>query len=342
MENKKSARERFLDRFFGGVEDWDKYLTDSISQEENAYDYEYGLKILEVQEQFGNRTNSELGREMWYSNDFFINSLILNFITDAEDDLVTELKQIYVGLLGIREFNAEAMEMIEESEEYLITMNFEIDQQLTYISTLFSYYIYGMYIPDEERDELYPKMVDSLRDLVDKEALMKKISNQIPYDDVPVDYESPRLHIATDLFVASMSFVLGHEIGHHFLNHTGSNGRNIISKFIPTDVTFNQLHLDEFAADNFSFDLLIRGMKEKNANTLFAPLMVIFMLAIYDKTPEESSQTHPSLRDRYLNLLSKVSEQDEKLALSLQSIMNELASWINDILKGHGKTEWWR
>jgi hypothetical protein len=70
--------------------------------------------------------------------------------------------------------------------------------------------------------------------------------------------------------------------------------------------------------------------------------MVIFMLALYDKTPEESSQTHPSLRDRYLNLLSRVFEQDEKLALSLQAIMNELATWINDILKGYWKTEWWK
>ena len=32
----------------------------------------------------GNAINSGLGREMWYSNDFFINSLILDFITDAE------------------------------------------------------------------------------------------------------------------------------------------------------------------------------------------------------------------------------------------------------------------
>ena len=67
-----------------------------------------------------------------------------------------------------------------------------------------------------------------------------------------------------------MKFLLGHEIGHHFLKHTESNGRNIVSKFIPTDVTFNQLHLDEFAADNFGFDLsIIRGRKRDNDNTFY-------------------------------------------------------------------------
>ncbi|MEY8735586.1 hypothetical protein AB9M92_25950 [Peribacillus frigoritolerans] len=342
MEYKKSAKERFLDRFLGGVEDWDKHLSEQITKEENAQHFEIGKKILEEQEKFGNKTNSDLGREMWYSNDFFINSLILNFITDAEDDLVIELKRIFVGMLGSPGVDAEAMDMDEEFDGYLIKMHFDMDLQLQIISDLIAYHIYGMQIKDErERVNLLPKMCEELLYLIDKKALLKKASEDIQVDK-QVDLNSPRLHIATDLFVAGMSFVLGHEIGHHFLNHTESNGRNIVSKFIPTDVISNQLHLDEFAADNFSFDLLIRGMKETNENTLFAPLIVILMLAIYDKTPEEPSQTHPSLRDRYLNLLNRVSEHNEVVALKLQRSFNDVATWINVTLRGYWKTEWWK
>ncbi|WP_137791936.1 hypothetical protein [Bacillus sp. E(2018)] len=342
MENKKSAKERFLDRFFEGVEDWDKHLTESLVKEENSRHYEIGKKILEEQEDFGNVTNSELGREIWYSNDFFINSLILNFITDSDDELVDELKRVYVGILGSSGFDAEAMDMDEEYDGYLIKMNFDIEIDLILISQLFSYHIYGMQIRDErERYKLLPEMLENLFFLMDKKALLKKASDD-NQDNIQHNLNSPRLQIASDLFVAGMSFVLGHEIGHHFLSHTESKGKNIVSKFIPTHVTFNQLHLDEFAADNFGFDLLLRGMKKRNDNTLFAPLIVIILLALFDKTPEEPCQTHPSLRDRYLNLLSRISQHNEVIALTLQRIFDDVATWINVTLVGHWKTEWWK
>lgn len=342
MEDKKSAKERFLDRFFGGVEDWDKHLTESITKGENSHHHEIGREILEEQEDFGNVTNSDLAREMWYSNDFFINSLILNFITDAEDELVNELKQIFVGMLGSPGVDAEAMDTDEEFDGYLIKIHFEMEIQLDLISHLVAYHIYGMQLRDErERVKLLPEMLENLLFLMDKKALLKKASEDIQ-DNVQENLKSPRLQIASDLFVAGMSFVLGHEIGHHFLKHTESNGKNFVSKFIPTDVTSNQMHLDEFAADNFGFDLLIRGMKKRNDYTLFAPLIVILMLALYDKTPEEPSQTHPSLRDRYLNLLSRVSKHNEVVALTLQRIFNDVATYINFTLRGYWKTEWWK
>ncbi|ART78502.1 hypothetical protein B4U37_01925 [Sutcliffiella horikoshii] len=300
-------------------------------------------KILKEQEDFGNVTNSYLGREMWYSNDFFINSLILNFITDAEDDLVNELKKIYVGVLGNPGLDAEAINMDDEFEGYLIKTHFDIDIQLDLFSHFVSYHLYGMQLSDERaRFNLLPEMCEKLLLLMDKEALLKKAILEDVHDDLEVDIKSPRLNIATDLFVAGMSFILGHEIGHHFLKHTESNGRNLVSKFIPTDVTYNQRYLDEFAADDFGFNLLIRGMKKRNDNTLFAPLIVILMLALYDKHPEEASQYHPSLRDRYLNLLSRVSEHNEAIALTLQRIFNDIATWINHTLLGYWKTEWWK
>ena len=52
MGYKKSAKERFLDRYLNGVDDWDKYLTESIS-EDDTHHYEIGMKILDEQESFG-------------------------------------------------------------------------------------------------------------------------------------------------------------------------------------------------------------------------------------------------------------------------------------------------
>lgn len=141
-----------------------------------------------------------------------------------------------------------------------------------------------------------------------------------------------------------MKFVLGHEIGHHILRHTTLDKRYIVSKFIP-ELNASPEQLDEFAADNFGFDLLIRGMKEINSHFLFAPLIVILMLAIRDDCPEKSSKEHPSLRDRYLNLLSKISEVDKNLATRFQEILNEIASWIRNSYNDqfvHWKTEWWK
>lgn len=346
MKDKKTARERFLDAFLDGVEDWDKHLTDAVTEEEDAQHFEISMKIIEEQEEFGNRTNWGLGREMWYSNDFFINSLILDFITDDPDDeLNNELKKVYVGMLPTPGFNAEALNRDEECEGYLITIRFEVDLQLTFMSTLVSCLIYGLKAgTEEEMNNLLPTMKEALSDLTDKEALDKKLHENKQFDeqvDKQIDHESPRLHIAADLFAAGMSSILGHEIGHHFLKHTESNGRNIVAKFIPTEVTFNQLHLDEFAADRFSFDLLIKRMKEKNDNILFAPLMVILMIAL-EENPEEPSQTHPSLKNRYLNLLSEVSKHDEAVALRLQETFNHVATWINIALGGRWETEWWK
>jgi hypothetical protein len=346
VKYKKSAKERFLDSFIGGTEDWDKHLAESIAKDENSPHFEIAKKILKEQEDFGNVINADLGREMWYSNDFFINSLILDFITASEDDLVNELKQVFVGMLGNPGIDAEAINMDEEFEGYLIKMHFEMDIQLDLFSHFVAYHLYGMQISDVgERINLLLEMYELLLFLMNKQALLEKASegeHDVQDNDLQGNLISPRLNIATDLYVAGMSFVLGHEIGHHFLKHTESNGRKIVSRFIPTDVTCNQLHLDEFAADNFGFDLLIRGMKDRNDNTLFAPLIVILMLALNDKTPEEPSQDHPSLRDRYLNLLSRVSQHNEVVALTLQGFFNNVATWINNTLRGYWKTEWWK
>lgn len=122
MEKKISAEDRFLDRNFGVKKDWDEYMAEQNPSPSTDI-------LLKLQEDYGDATNHGLGREKWYSNEFFNHSLVLNFINDALDKedgkLVAELQKVYIGYMGTPGMTAEAMNMDEESYGYLITMNFD-------------------------------------------------------------------------------------------------------------------------------------------------------------------------------------------------------------------------
>ncbi|MGV2967154.1 hypothetical protein [Paenibacillus sp. AGC30] len=345
MTEKDSVKKRFLSEISGAVEDWNKHISEDITNVKVRTRYE---EILDEQEQHGNSTNYGLGRDLWYSNEYFIHCQIKDLISYAEDDdvLYEELRKVWVGVTDKRNPNAMAMNVDGEFEGYLITMNIGMDIDLHLVSLIVSQYLWSMEIDDKsERAKLATEMMDLFLCLIDDDYFLEHIDNFLNESHSDIDLASRRMEIGSQLFEGGMKFVLGHEIGHHILSHTASDGRNIVSKFKPDSLTYNALQLDEFAADNFGFDLLVRSMKKEiNVYFLFAPLMVILLLAMRDKCPEQSSPEHPSLRDRYLNLLSKVSEVNEGIANKFQEILNEIASWIRDYYNelGHWKTEWWK
>ncbi|WP_342047677.1 hypothetical protein [Bacillus sp. OTU530] len=332
---KKSAKYRFLDRNLGAKEDWDEYMAEHTPSPSTD-------RMLKLQEEYGDATNYGLGREKWFSNDFFINSLVLNFLRDAEgkdEELFEELKKVYIGYMGTPGMTVEAMNMDEESEGYLIIMNFDIDLQMKLMCDLTSSYLYSLHT-NVKNGEYLNQLIDmqeSLLHLVNKNAFLDKIMNgQVKEEGIVLDAKdiTHKQHITTDLFEAGMSFIIGHEIGHHVLKHTES------------DATPERKRLDEFEADNFGLDLVIKGLKRRKKNYLFAPLMVILMLALPEAKPDEPSEEHPSPKERYLNLLSKLSEYDEELAQELQQIFQKLAAWIYDGTlfsnqKDYWDTEWW-
>lgn len=208
---------------------------------------------------------------------------------------------------------------------------------------LTSSYLYSLHpnVNDKEKIEQYSDMEDNLLYLVDKNALLDKreserMDGQDKKERIVQDVKdiTPKEDIATDLFEAGMSFIIGHEIGHHILKHTES------------DAAPERKRLEEFEADNFGLDLVIKRMKIREKNYLFAPLMVILMLALAEAKPDEPSEEHPPLKERYLNLLKKLSEYDEELAPKLQHHFLTLAAWIYDDdlfsnQKDYWDTEWW-
>lgn len=155
MEKKISAKDRFIDRNFDVKEDWDGFVAEQNPSPSAE-------KILKLQEDYGNATNSGLGRETWYSNEFFINSLVLKFLSDAEDkdnELFEELKKVYIGYMGKPGMTAEAMNMDESSDGYLITMNFDIDLQLQLMCKLTSSYLYSIH-SNIKKEEVVDQYMD--------------------------------------------------------------------------------------------------------------------------------------------------------------------------------------
>ncbi|PER45203.1 hypothetical protein COL26_20305 [Bacillus thuringiensis] len=239
--------------------------------------------------------------------------------------------------------NVEAMNIDEESDGYLITMNFDIDLQMELMCELTSSYLYSLHsnIKKGEVLDQYIYMSENLLYLVNKNALLEKIESermngQDEKEGIVLDAKdiTHKEHITTDLLEAGMSFIIGHEIGHHILKHTES------------DATPDRKRLEEFEADNFGLDLVIKGLKRREKNYLFAPLMVILMLALAEAKPDEPSEEHPSLKDRYLNLLSRLSEYNKDLAQELQQNFQRLAAWIYkgpifSSQKDYWDTKWW-
>jgi len=347
MSDKDSVKKRYLSEIPGAVEDWNKHILEHANENEKLEHQ----KIIDEQEEHGNVTNFNLGREMWYSNEYYIECQIKDLIEYVKDDdvLYEELRNIYVGLTTKRDPNAMAMNDDEEFEGHLITINIGMEMGLLFISDFISQYLYYSLIDDKsEKDKLVPDLTSLLVCLINDNYMAEHIANFLKesHDDIDLESPPPKMEIASQIFEGSMKFVLGHEIGHHILRHTASDRKYIVSKYRPVSLNVSPDQLDEFAADSFGFDLLIRGMKKINSYILFAsPLIVILLLAIRDDCPEKSSKHHPSQRDRYLNLLSKISEVDEGIAEKLQDTLDEVASWIRNRYNNqivHWTTEWWK
>lgn len=219
------------------------------------------------------------------------------------------------------------------------------------MSFLTGNYLYSLHsnISAAEYKKSIEQMEEILLYLMHKDALA-----EVPQEEVEkitkldLNNITHKQHIVTDLLVAGMDFIIGHEIGHHVLKHTDKSKKNIASKFIPTTLNINQSHLDEFAADIFGLELVISSIKKRNRNTLFAPLMIMIMLALAEEKPEEPNDTHPSFKDRYLSLLSRLNEYyGEEVAMKLHKIGNDLAAWIYDDelfskKEDYWDTEWWK
>jgi len=82
--------------------------------------------------------------------------------------------------MGTPGMNVEAMNIDEESDGYLITMNFDIDLQMELMCELTSSYLYSLHsnIKKGEVLDQYIYMSENLLYLVNKNALLEKIESE--------------------------------------------------------------------------------------------------------------------------------------------------------------------
>jgi hypothetical protein len=143
-------------------------------------------------------------------------------------------------------------------------------------------------------------------------------------------------------------FILGHEIAHHLLGHTGKD--NDGSQYLQSLLTNNnvstsgtEMHLKEFQADALAF-LLISGytrnlsMDLKRAEDLLADATIgsLLMFIILEQLTSNkiSSKSHPSAEDRYNHCLSILhSLENNQFALSFLEDLEQFRRLMNETRK---------
>lgn len=338
MTKKKHASDRFKDENLNAVEDWDKYMLDSIGSK-NSPLYQTLQKVLSEQEDFGNSLieGYELGRTLWYSNDFFINALIMKFVEITEEETSKEIEQVFVGVRDHLDPNAAAYEIREDFDGYLITINFQMIHMITMLSELTSL----LWL---EKTEINPNTKATI--YLGVNSIIEYIKNPNKVYNMLFQYNgmipNPLLgERSSRMFVGGQSFVIAHEIGHHLLKHTELSNKGLVSNLAQDYKHMNNEQLDELAADNYAFELMMKDHKEYSISQLLSPLLVLIILAFNDSDPARNSLEHPSLKTRYLNLSNLIFHKDKKKAEIVQSLFNDVASLLNHRNK-YWSTDWWK
>jgi len=349
---KKSSEFRFFNENLNAPKNWDEYMANQaliyeklLASDEQKPFFNNASKYLKIIDRINNEIENENGfsEDLWYSNDFLINRIMLFFIDNVDEITREELRKVYIGKLDKEELNAIAFNISEEFEGYLITINFSLDIKLSIIAEVFTTY---MHFKSHEVKNLFGKM------LVNFILLLSDISKFNPKysEDLPNKYREGYSEMSYKLYYGATAFLVAHELGHHLLKHTEVRDKGIMLDYIPNIKSYNINHAYEFAADSFAIDLMLKDKRYEgreqserkiSLDYLTSPLYVILSLAVETNDPTLASDTHPSLKDRYLNMISKIKEYcTDQEALILEGIFEQIANLIKITNKNWNKN-WW-
>lgn len=340
---KKYTKEQFMNMYHSAQENWESFFIENIQKGHKS-----SPEIIENTNRFSNLIEKFNEHNEYltyvYSNDSLINEIMLFFIDNASVDLKNELKKIYVGKIDNFEINAFAHQIDKEYEGFLVTLNFGLEFQLSVLTEIFTPFVFSLIGGDPEKKKDYTDYMHSNIDILSDHAVIN------------LDYFSKRKEfpigfgkISYQFYFGLLAFVISHEIGHHFLQHTDNNYKKIMSRFIDEDVYLNSYQLDEFAADQFAIETMFRDNRFENASNkrinrfmLSAPLYVMLVLAINDKNPEQSSDTHPSVKSRFIRISNEIkaycSHEDYEIIIIT---FDQIITLINDKNKIWEKI-WWK
>ncbi|PFO85769.1 hypothetical protein [Bacillus cereus] len=279
----------------------------------------------------------------WFSNDLFLHHIMYNLINDANEEIKGELEKVWIGKLDDKlEATAIARTIDPDFSGYLITLNFEMEYLLCNVCEALA----GELLICTHKDEKYKKLMTELY-ITNFMSLPEQNERAIFIrEELPSVIDKKISDFFSLAYIGATTFVIAHEIGHHFLKHT-----EVDSVFIKPyrDMYIrggNINHEFEYAADDFAIDLMMQNKSNLKIEYLAGPYLVMLALALVDPTPQFSCDSHPSIKDRFENIKQRIAlnYKDEEVVETLIALTNRVTEFINISAKPErwkGR-EWWK
>lgn len=279
----------------------------------------------------------------WFSNDLFIHHIMYNLINNANQDIKEELEKVWIGKLNDNmEATAIAHTVDHDFEGYLITLNFEMEYLLLNVCEALA----GELLICTHKEEKYE---EPMRDLYFTNFLSLPEQNELAMfirEVLSPEINEKLSDFSSTAYIGATTFVIAHEIGHHFLKHTEINNK-FIKPYRDMYIRGGNInHEYEYAADDFAIDLMLKNKSNLKIEYLAGPYLVMLALALEDPTPQFSCDSHPSIKDRYGNIKSRIAskyENKEHIEV-LDALSSRVTEFINITTKPErwkGR-EWWK
>ncbi|KAA9023560.1 M48 family metalloprotease [Niallia endozanthoxylica] len=278
--------------------------------------------------------------DLWYSNDVFIHLLMSKFIDEADELTRNELKEVYIGKKYSDEANATAHNLDPSYKGYLISFNFELEYQLFNLSEVFAAEIL-LCITHENimKNLIATLLVSNIKALPNQSNVGMQVQKLLP-EQLLKQYSDLSIYA----YLGATAFIVAHEIGHHFLKHTDQNKDSILP-FRSNNIRGGNInHEYEFAADEYALSLMLKSNEEGGFKIeyLAGPLIAILTLALEDECLDKSSDTHPSLKDRFFNIKDKIKSYcSEEEYETLFALTDRIINYIHEIKNPWNGNKWW-
>jgi hypothetical protein len=327
----KSNRERFFDEDAVAMPNW---LIDRARKLAYIVGGELEPMLNSVADEWEKQLTSS---DLALSNSPIVSAIAKFFVEHGSAELRGTIKRTFIGMSEEygEDANARARGARPGYEGHLITVNAEMEYDLARAADLYSAYVH---LAGVARDAAGSEMLLAIKlvllclDIAGyRKPLTPDAFDWLP-DDVRADFDTR----AGEFLIWGMAFVLGHELGHHALGHTGA-GRS--------EEQLLDRHQSELDADAFAVQGMFESARDlpdgRPAWLLAGPLVALTALALEQADGVAASETHPSPAERWAKVSRAVAvlvEPDEHDALV------SLFEGVNDYLMRHLETwprKWW-
>lgn len=289
-----------------------------------------------------------ISNKLQYSNDTRCDAIMNNVIECLGTiEIKSALQQMFIGFIDKSNYNNASAHQRYHDGSCLVVIGRDILSDLIYLSEIITLRYIHVF-------NLLPSVPESLLDEWLSNLLLKRtLPLEFEISLIQNDPEDYFIGISAAILDAAMSFIIGHECGHHYHNHTNPKGDFKFPELINFDWTtkfplLSEKHIQEFQADKFaSFftskyiqDIRIRECIPKFHFAQEAGYIAAALQLFLDKTdPTVGSEKHPSPLDRYKSIMSSFLSDKARE-------MKTLVTWICEE-SGFADTQkwdiqWWR